>query len=370
MVVSNTDDYYELLGVSRSASEKEIKSAYKQAARKYHPDNTETGNEELFKKLGEAYDVLKDPEKRALYDQYGKEGVKAGAGAGFGGFGDFAGGAGFEDLSDIFSSFFGGGFSGAAGGRRAQRGPRASRGEDHVVNINLNFLDPKTSIKKKIKFNPLVTCKTCDGKGAEKAEDITTCTQCNGSGQVVTVQNTFLGQVRQAMTCPSCSGTGQEIKNKCGSCRGKGLKREEKEVEVTIPAGIYDGANMRLSGIGDAGRYGGPPGDIYLNINVKDHPQLKRDGAEVYSQLEVDFVDAALGAKLELETINGKKTLEIKPGTQSGAVETLKQEGFPKINNPARFGDHHISIIVKTPTNLSPKEKDLLKELQKLRHKK
>jgi molecular chaperone DnaJ len=238
-----------------------------------------------------------------------------------------------------------------------------------VVNVSLNFLDPKTSIKKKIKLNPLITCKTCVGKGAEKPQDITVCSQCNGNGQVVAVQNTFLGQVRQAMTCPTCQGSGQEIKNKCTICKGKGLIREEKEVEVTIPAGIYDGANMRLSGIGDAGRNGGPAGDIYLNLHVKDHPVLKREGAEVYSQLVIDFTDAALGAKLDIETINGIKTLELKPGTQSGAVEILKTEGFPKINNPARNGDHHVSIIIKTPSNLSSKEKELLKELQKLRHK-
>ena len=202
-MVSNTDDYYELLGVSKNADEKEIKSAYKKAARKYHPDNSETGNEELFKKVAEAYEVLKDPQKREIYDRYGKDGLK-GAGQGFGGFGDFNGAGGFEDLSDIFSSFFGGGFGGASSSRRGPKGPRPSRGEDQMVDIYLDFLEPKTNLKKKIRVNPLVTCKTCSGKGAESPEDIITCIQCNGHGQVIGVQNTFLGQVRQTMTCPTC----------------------------------------------------------------------------------------------------------------------------------------------------------------------
>lgn len=368
-MVTDSNDFYEILGVSRDASDKDIKSAYKKAARKYHPDNAETGNEDLFKKVGEAYEALKDPQKRQIYDQYGADGLKGAGGFG-GGFDGFAGAGGFEDLGDIFSSFFGGG-AGFGGGRRS--GPRASRGQDQSVEITLKFLDPKSETKKKIRLNPLVECSTCDGKGAEKESDIVTCSTCNGMGQVTTVQNTILGQIRQTATCPSCKGTGKEIKNPCKSCKGKGLRREESEVEVTIPAGIYDAATMRLAGLGDAGRHGGPPGDIYLYINVEDDKELFRSNPDanenVYSEIDVEFPDAALGCKVKVPTINGEKEIKIDSGTQSGHIHTLKQEGFPKLKNPARFGDHFVKINVVTPKKLSGKEKDLLKQLQKLRNK-
>lgn len=365
----NSDDYYELLGISRSADEKEIKSAYKKAARKYHPDNTETGDEETFKKVGEAYDVLKDPQKKALYDQYGKDGIK-GMG-GFGGAGGFGGGfssAGFEDLSDVFSSFFGGGFGGGFAGAGRGRN-RARAGQDQSIDISLDFIDVIKEHKKKIKFNPLQTCSSCDGKGAKSSSDIVTCATCGGHGQVSSVQNTILGQIRQTTTCPTCAGTGKQIKNPCGSCRGKGLKREDKEVEVTIPAGVYDGATMRLAGIGDAGTNGGPPGDIYLHINVAPHKNFSRehDGVDVFSQINIGFADASLGIELEVPTLRGKHKLKIKSGTQAGDVYTIKNEGIPRLNNPSRNGDQYVKVNVVTPSNLSGKEKDLLQEFQKLR---
>ena len=362
MVAVNSDDFYELLGLSRGASEKEIKSAYKKAARKYHPDNSETGNEELFKKLGEAYEVLRDPQKKAIYDQYGKEGL-----SGMGGAGGFGGGfssAGFEDLSDVFSQFFGGGFGGAGRGRNR---PRA--GQDHSIDISLDFIDVIKEHKKKIKFNPLQICSTCDGKGAKSDSDIVTCSTCGGQGQVSSVQNTILGQIRQTTTCPSCQGSGKEIKNPCTSCKGKGLKREDKEVEVNIPAGVYDGATMRLAGMGDAGSNGGPPGDIYLQINVGTHKNFSRDrdGVDVFSQVNIGFADASLGTELEVPTLRGQEKLKIKAGTQSGDVYTLKNQGIPRLNNPNRNGDQRIKVNVITPEKLSGKEKDLLREFQKLR---
>ncbi len=366
VVVSGKEDFYELLGIDKGSDEKTIKSAYKKAARKYHPDNRETGNEELFKKIAEAYEVLSDPQKKTIYDQYGAEGLKGAGGAGGFGAGGFGGGAGFEDLGDIFSSFFGGGFSGR-GGSSAQR---PSRGQDQSVEIHLNFLDPIKELKKKIRINPLVTCSTCDGSGAKSVSDISTCTTCNGAGQYTAVQNTVLGQIRQTTTCHSCNGTGKMIKNPCGSCRGRGVKREEKEVEVKIPAGVYNGAAMRLSGIGDAGKNGGPPGDIYLHIHVKDDPRFEREGPNVYSKLEIGFADAALGIKIKVPTINGEKQIEIAPGTQSGETAVLKNEGFPKLNNPARFGDQTVAIQVKTPKKLNSEEKKLLEEFQKLRQNK
>lgn len=361
VVTVNSEDYYELLGVSRDASEKDIKSAYKKAARKYHPDNTETGSEEIFKKLGEAYDVLKDPQKKTIYDKYGKDGLK-----GMGGGGAYGGGfngAGFEDLSDVFSSFFGGGF-GAAGGRARSR---ARQGHDHSVDIRLDFLDAIKEHKKKIRLNPLKSCKACGGKGAEKDTDIVTCSTCRGAGQVSTVQNTILGQIRQATTCPSCNGTGSEIKNPCKPCKGKGLKREDQEVEVTIPAGVYDGATMRLAGMGDAGSHGGPSGDIYLQIHVGKHKNFEREGANVFSQINIGFADAALGTEVDVPTLRGTEKLKIKVGTQAGEVICLKKLAFPMINRPSNNGDHFVKINVVTPQGLSAKEKDLLQELQKLR---
>ncbi|MCE2929202.1 MAG: molecular chaperone DnaJ [Candidatus Caenarcaniphilales bacterium] len=361
--MTDNNDYYEILGVSRGADDKEIKSAYKQAARKYHPDNKETGSEEKFKTLGEAYETLKDPQKRTIYDKYGKEALKGAGGSA--GFGDFSGAAGFEDLGDIFSSFFGGGFSSSR-----QRGPRQTRGQDHSVEINLKFLDPLNETKKKIRINPLGVCKTCNGLGAASQADISTCGTCNGQGQVTMVQNTILGQIRQSATCPDCNGRGKAIKNPCSPCKGKGYKREEKEIEVTIPAGIADGNTMRVAGVGDVGSNGGPPGDIYLHISTEENQKFRREGQHVYSEVEISFADAALGINIKVPTITGDKDLKINPGLQSNTVQTLKNEGFPELNRPSRKGDHYIKIIVKTPTSLSSEEKKLLQELQKLRHSK
>lgn len=366
MVATSSNDFYELLGVSRDADVKTIKSAYKKAARKYHPDNSETGDQETFKKVNEAHEVLSDPNKKAIYDQYGAEGLKGGAGAGgFGG--GFSGAAGFEDLGDIFSSFFGqGGFSG--GGR--SRGPRATRGEDHTVETNLKFLDPLSETKKKIKFNPLVTCSSCDGKGAQKPEDVVTCGTCQGAGQVSTVQNTMLGQFRQTSTCPTCKGTGQQIKNPCKSCKGRGQKREDKELEITVPAGIFDGATLRLSGVGDAGTNGGPPGDIYLHINVESSDYFDREDSDVMTEIDIGFAEAALGGEFEIKSLDGTEKLKIKPGVQSAEVFTIKNKGFPVLNNSNRRGHYYVKVNVVTPKNLNGEEKKLFKELQKLRNNK
>lgn len=365
-----SDDYYEILGVSRDASDKEIKSAYKKAARKFHPDNKDTGNEELFKKTAEAYEVLSNPNKRTIYDQYGAEGLKGAGGFGGGGFSGFQGAGGFEDLGDIFSSFFGqemGGFGGFGGGSRSRRNaPR--KGQDHAVDIEIDFLDPIESKDKKIKLNPLVDCSACDGKGTDKPEDIVTCSTCQGHGEVSTVQNTFLGQIRQTDTCPTCNGTGKMIKNPCKKCKGKGQRRETKEVEITLPAGIHDGAQIRLSGLGDAGVNGGPPGDIYLVIHIRDHKKFQRDKENVFSEIQIGFAEASLGGKVMAKTIRGETELKIKAGTQHGDVMTLKSEGMPKLNNPARNGDHYIQVSVKTPTHLSGEEKKLLEKFMSSRN--
>jgi molecular chaperone DnaJ len=363
-----SDDYYEILGIKRDANEAEIKSAYKKAARKYHPDNKETGNEEDFKKVGEAYEVLKDPQKRAIYDRYGAAGLKGmggGAGHGFGDFSGFSSSGGFEDLSDIFSSFFGGGFS--QGGRKS-RSRAPERGQDHRIDIAIDFLDPTKELKKKLKINPLILCSDCNGKGALNPEkDISTCPTCDGNGEVASVQNSIFGQIRQVHTCPNCHGSGKIIKNPCKSCHGNGRKREEKEVEINIPAGVYDGAQMRLAGLGDAGSNGANPGDIYLIIHVNPHPKFYRDGAEVFSEITIGFAEASLGAKLKIPTVWGEAEAEVKSGTQSGDVLILKEQGMPKLKNPARRGDHHIKVNINIPRNLSHEERKVLEEFSKLR---
>ena len=362
-----SNDYYELLGVSRDASDREIKSAYKKAARKYHPDNAETGDEASFKKVGEAYEALSNPQKRTIYDQYGAEGLKGGAG-GFGGaqgFGGFSG-AGFEDLGDIFSSFFGEGF----GGGRTRNGPR--KGQDHRVDLNIDLMDAVTGIKKKIKINPLTECNSCKGSGAAdgKQENIKACETCNGAGEVTSVQNTILGQIRQNHTCPTCKGSGKSIKNACKPCKGEGYKRELKEVEINIPQGIYDGTQMRLPGLGDAGKNNGPPGDIYLIVHVKENKDFHREEDNIYSQIELSFPEAALGVEIDVKTIHGNKTLKIKSGTQSGQIYRMKGEGMPKMNNPARNGDHFVNVVVNTPTSMSREEKKLMEQLKELRRNK
>ncbi len=361
-----TGDYYDLLGVSRDASEADIKSAYKKAARKYHPDNTETGSEEKFKKLGEAYEALKDPQKRSLYDQYGAEGLKAGAG-GFGGHGGFQG-QGFEDLSDVFSSFFGGGFAGGQGGGRRRGANQAQRGQDHEMGIKLAFLDPLAEIKKKIRINPLVNCKDCNGVGAKNpSTDMQVCPSCDGHGEVVTVQNSILGQIRHAQTCPTCKGKGKIIKNPCNTCKGRGQQREEKEVEIKIPAGVEDGSHLRLHGMGDAGKHGGPNGDIYVVLHVAHDSRFERHGADIYTELKLEYPQAALGEDLEIETVQGKTKLEIKAGTQFGQVYTIKNKGMPKLNRSGQYGDHFVKVKVETPTKISGEERELLQKLKEVR---
>ncbi len=359
-------DYYDLLGISRDASEADIKSAYKKAARKYHPDNTDTGSEEMFKKVGEAYDALKDPQKRSIYDQYGAEGLKAGAG-GFSGHGGGFHGAGFEDLSDVFSSFFGGGFAGGGGGRRS-RPDRPSRGQDHEVAVNLKFLDPLQEVKKKIRLNPLINCAECHGVGAKNpSADMQTCQTCQGQGEVISVQNSILGQIRHAQTCPTCKGKGKVIKNPCTSCKGRGQSRQEKEVEIKIPAGVEDGNHLKLAGMGDAGLNGGPSGDIYVLLHVEGDSRFERRGADIYSELDIGYPEAALGETIEIETIHGKTKLEIKAGTKFGQVYTLKNKGMPKLHRQGQYGDHYVQVHIETPNKISGEERELLQKLKELK---
>ncbi len=359
-----TDDYYEILGLSRDASEADIKSAYKKAALKYHPDNTETGSEEMFKKVGEAYDVLKDPQKRSIYDQYGAEALKAGAGRASGSSYSGFQGAGFEDINDIFSSFFGGNF---AGHRSQNRSSRPQRGQDQQIDLQLKFLDPLEDIKKKIRINPLVNCSNCHGLGAmNPSTDMQTCSSCNGLGEIISVQNSILGQIRHSQTCPSCKGKGKIIKNPCKSCKGKGQMREEKEIEIKIPAGIDDGSHLRLQGMGDAGPNGGPSGDIYVLIHIARDPRFERHAADIYSELEISYPQAVLGDEVEIDSIHGKSKLKIEAGTKFDSVSVLKSKGMPKLNRKGQFGDHYVKIKIDTPKKISKEERTLLEQLKNL----
>jgi len=348
-------DYYEVLGVSRNADEQELKQAYRKLARQYHPD-VNPGNkeaEEKFKEATEAYTVLSDPEKRARYDQFGHAGVdpnQAGGGGfgGFGGFGDFGG------LGDIFDMFFGGG-----GGGQRRNGPQ--RGADLRYDLTLTFEEAAFGCEKEIQFPRAETCPDCHGSGAAPGTQPVTCTQCHGTGQIRHVQRTPFGQFQTARTCPACQGTGKVITAPCRTCNGQGQVRRTKTVKVTVPHGSEDGLNLRLSGDGEPGLRGGPPGDLYIVLHVKPHKLFERDGNDVFCEIPITFVQAALGAEIDVQTLDGPVKMRIPEGTQTSTVFRLKGHGIPYRRGSGR-GDQHVRVVVTTPTNLTEKQKQLLRE--------
>ena len=346
-------DYYEVLGVSKGASDDELKKAYRKVAKKYHPD-LNPGNkeaEEKFKEVNEAYAVLSDPEKRSRYDQYGHAGVDPNFGAGGGGFN----GAGF-DFNDIFD-MFGGGFGGFGGGRR--NGPR--RGADVRQVVDISFEEAAFGCKKKINITKQEKCDTCNGTGAAPGTTAQTCHRCNGTGQIQTQQRTILGYMTSTSTCPECHGTGKIIKTPCKDCRGTGRVRKSKTIEIDIPAGIDDGQTMQLSGQGEVGEKGGASGDLLITVRVRQHPLFRRRDNDVYIVMPITIVQATLGATLKVPTLDGAVEYDIPEGTQPGMKFRLRGKGIPYLRGKGR-GDQYVTVDVEVPKNLTPRQKELLKE--------
>jgi molecular chaperone DnaJ len=352
-------DYYELLGVSRSADKEEIKRSYRRLARKYHPDvNKEPGAEETFKEINRAYEVLSEPELRERYNRFGEAGVTGGAGSpDFGDMGGFA---------DIFETFFGG-FGGGMGGQPQRRRTGPVRGEDLRYDLRLDFREAVFGGDKEIRVNHLETCETCKGTGAKPGSKPRTCGTCNGAGQVRRAARTPFGSFTQVSACPTCNGTGQVIEDKCESCVGQGVKQVTKKLKVPLPAGLYDGARVRCGGEGDAGQRGGPPGDLYLYVSVNSDPEFRRDNINILSDLKISYLQAILGGSVAVNTLDGEEALTIPAGIQPGTVLTMEGKGVPKLGNPVARGDHLVSVLVDIPTRVSAEERELLEKLAKIR---
>jgi molecular chaperone DnaJ len=348
-------DYYEVLGVGRDVDPDNLKRAYRRLARQYHPDvNKDPAAEEKFKSIGRAYEVLSDPQSRARYDQFGEAGL-----GGSGGMPDMGDMGGFADLFETFFSGFGGAAGAGSGARR--RGPR--QGDDLRLDLTINFSDAISGIEKEVQIRHQETCTTCKGSGAKSGSGPTTCGTCGGAGQVRRATRTPFGSFTQVAPCPTCEGSGQVIADPCNACKGLGLQQVPKKLRINIPAGVDSGTRLRVSNEGNAGQRGGPPGDLYVFLTVKPHPHLHRDGLTIHSEVPLSYLQAILGDTIEVETVDGVEKLEIPPGTQPGAVLTIKGKGVPKLGNPVARGNHQFSINVQLPTKLSSDERELLEEL-------
>ena len=360
-MAENKRDYYEVLGVQKSASADEIKKAYRKAAMKYHPDRN-PGDKEAeakFKEVGEAYEVLSDDSKRQRYDQFGFAGVDPNYGgggngpygAGFSGFGDFG------DFGDIFGEFFGGGRSSR---QSSQNAPR--RGENIMSHLELTFEEAAFGCEKEVATQRIENCAVCSGTGSSDGA-VETCSQCGGRGQVRTVQN-FMGmQMQSTTTCPMCSGRGKIVKNPCNTCKGKGKVRKTNRVKVKIPAGVDAGQSVRVRGEGNVGVNGGINGDLLVEIYIKRHAIFTREDTDVLCEVPITFTQAALGAEIEVPTIDGKVKYEIPEGTQTGREFILRDKGIPEVGNPRRRGNHRFTVVVETPTRLTKEQKELLRQL-------
>ena len=360
-MAENKRDYYEVLGVEKGASAEEIKKAYRRSAMKYHPDRNpgDKEAEEKFKELGEAYEVLSDDDKRSRYDQFGFAGVDPNYGGGQGG-NPFGGGfGGFGDFGDIFSDIFGGAFG---GGRRAQNQNAPKRGENIGVRLDLTFEEAAFGCEREINVTRVEACGACSGTGAADGQ-VETCSTCRGSGQVRTVQN-FMGmQMQSTVACPQCNGQGKVIKTPCSTCRGKGKVRRSQKLRIKVPAGIDHGQAFRVSGQGNAGTNGGPAGDVMAEVYIKPHDVFRRNGTEVYCQVPISFAQAALGAEIQVPTLDGWVPYTIPEGTQTGREFTMSDRGIPVVNNPKRRGRHRFAVVVETPTKLTKEQRELLQKL-------
>ena len=349
MATQQKRDYYEVLGVARSASDDDIKKAFRRLARQYHPDvNKEKDAEARFKEVNEAYEVLSDPQKRQMYDQFGHAGANMGAGAGFENFG-------FGGFSDIFQTFFGG--QTAGGGRR---GPQ--RGSDLRYNLTLTFEEAVFGVEKQIEVTRNETCNICGGLGAEPGSRPERCPTCNGTGEIRRVQQSIFGQFVNVSPCERCRGEGRIIASPCKQCRGSGRERRTRALAVRIPAGVDAGSQIRLSGEGDAGAQGGGPGNLYVLINVRPHPFFKRDEDDILYELGINVAQAALGTEAKVPTVDGDVVLKIPPGTQSDKVFVLRERGVPHLRGGGR-GDQLVRVRVVTPTNLTSEQRRLFQQL-------
>ena len=354
----NNTEFYDRLGVSKDASQDEIKKAYRKMSKKYHPDiNKEPGAEEKYKEVQEAYETLGDEQKRAAYDQYGAAGANGGFGGGTGGFDGFNGGAGFGGFEDIFSSFFGGG--------GATRNPNAPRqGDDLQYRVDLTLEEAVFGVEEEESDNREATCETCSGTGAKPGTSPVTCSRCHGQGVINVDTQTPLGMMRRQVTCDVCHGTGKEIKDPCPTCHGSGHEKKSHKVSVKIPAGVETGQQIRLQGQGEAGFNGGPYGDLFVIIKVLPSKEFERDGSTIYYSMNISFVQAALGDTVEVPTVHGKVELTIPAGTQTGKTFRLRGKGAPKLRGGGQ-GDQHVTVNIVTPTKLNPAQVAALKDFAK-----
>jgi len=350
-------DYYEILGVARDANKEDIKRAYRRLARKYHPDvNKEPGAEEHFKEINRAYEVLSEPEIRDRYDRFGEAGVSGGGASGFE-YGDMGG------FADIFETIFGGfgGMGGAAQPGRRRGGP--ARGEDLRLDLKLSFRDAIFGGEKEIRIPHLEVCQGCQGSGAKPGTGSRSCSTCNGAGQVRRATRTPFGSFAQVSACPTCNGAGEVIEEKCEVCGGAGRKQETKKLKITIPPGVDDGTRLRVSREGDAGVKGGPAGDLYVYLVVEPDREFIREGINIRSELGISYLQAILGCRLMVNTVDGQDELVIPPGTQPNTVLTIEDRGVPKLGNATLRGDHLITIKIQIPTRLNSEERELLERL-------
>ncbi len=355
-------DYYEVLGVSKTADDKEIKSAFRRLAKQYHPDiNKDKDAPEKFKEVQEAYEVLSDPQKRKTYDQFGHAAFENNAGGSYGGgFGGFSSGFGFDDidLSDILSGVFGNGFGFSSSSSKTTR---ARKGNDSLYKLNLTFMEAVYGCKKDITVDVYETCSSCDGKGGHGEA---TCSRCHGSGTVTEESRTMFGSFMSKTTCPECGGIGKTYKEQCSNCHGNGRVKKRKTLSVTVPAGVDTGNQIRLKEKGEAGVNGGPNGDLYVEFDVSNHQVFKRNGNDIYMELPINVIEATLGCKKEVPLMKGSIILNIPEGTQNGEKHKIKGKGVPYINS-SKTGDLYIIIKVVIPTKLDKKQRELFNELSK-----
>ena len=367
--MSQKKDFYEILGVTKSSTQDEIKKAYRKVAMQHHPDRN-PGNktaEDKFKEAAEAYEILSDNDKRAQYDRFGHQAFSPGRGGG-GGFS--SGGMNMDDIFSQFGDIFGddspfGSFFGGNSNRKSSGGgkSRGTRGSNLRVKLKLNFEEIAKGATKTIKVKKYVTCNTCSGNGAKDKNSMQSCGTCGGSGQVRRVQNTFLGQMQTVTTCPGCNGEGSTVTHKCSSCKGEGRLYGEETVSIDIPAGVQEGMQLSIGGKGNAGERGGAAGDLIVLIEEEAHPQLHRDGLNVAFDLHISIPDAVFGTQAEVPTIDGRAKIKIPPGTQSGKIFRLKGKGFPNVNSYEK-GDQLIQVNVWTPQHVSNEEKNMLEKMQ------